>query len=87
MDSYMDVKNKIIEVFEMNGFYLPVTAEGENDINITEYDISSLVFISIIVQFEEEFGIIIPDENLTIELFQSFNGLAGFIYDLSRERQ
>lgn len=87
LDSYMDIKNKIIEVFELNGFYLPVIAQGEEDINITEYDISSLVFISIIIQFEEEFGITIPDEKLTIELFQSFNGLARFIYDLSRERQ
>ena len=83
LDSYMVIKNKVIEIFELNGFYLPIAEEIEDDINIMEYDISSLEFISIIIRFEEELGIRIPDEVLTIELFQSFNALVEFIYDLS----
>ena len=79
LDSYMVIKNKVIEIFELNGFYLPIAEEIEDDINIMEYDISSLEFI----RFEEELGIRIPDEVLTIELFQSFNALVEFLYDLS----
>ena len=67
LDSYMVIKNKVIEIFELNGFYLPIAEEIEDDINIMEYDISSLEFISIIIRFEEELGIRIPDEVLTIE--------------------
>ena len=85
MNSYIEIRNKIIEVFEVNGFYLPITAEGEEDINISEYEISSLEFISIIIQLEEVFEINIPDEKLTMELFHSFFGLTDFIYDLLRE--
>lgn len=83
LDSYMVIKNKVIEIFELNGFYLPITVKKEDDFNIMEYEISSLEFISIIIQFEEEFRIRIPDEVLTIELFQSFNALVEFLYDLS----
>ena len=49
LDSYMVIKNKVIEIFELNGFYLPIAEEIEDDINIMEYDISSLEFISIII--------------------------------------
>ena len=78
-----EVKKKIIDVFEFNGYFIPNNIENDADIDLTTYDISSIEFINIIVSLEEEFGIYIPDENLTLDLFKSFNGLVEFISNLT----
>ena len=64
-------------------YFIPNNIENDDDIDLTTYDISSIEFINIIVSLEEEFGIYIPDENLTLDLFKSFNGLVEFISNLT----
>mgnify|MGYP004658372245 CR=1 FL=1 len=98
-----NIRDRLISVFEINGFFLPVNSKnndvnspdfddtfgGEStdcdifpDINIAEFDISSLDFISIMISIEDEFGISLPDEKISLELFNSFNGLVEFITDI-----
>lgn len=103
-----NIRDRLISVFEINGFFLPVnlknndvissdfdvTFGGEStdcdifpDINIAEFDISSLDFISIMIGIEDEFGFSIPDEKISLELFNSFNGLVEFVTDIVQNQK
>ena len=78
------IRDRIISVFELNGFFLPF--DSCSDIDITEYDISSLNFVSIIIGIEDEFDLEIPDERLTLDIFKSFNGLVELITVLENNK-
>lgn len=75
------IKNILIEVFENNGIYIDPTEE--DDINISNYILDSIQFISTIVAIEEKFDIEIPDDLLIIETFNSFNHLIDIISEIS----
>lgn len=79
MDS---LRERIISIFELYGCYIEV---GEEDINILEYGIDSITFMSIIMEIEEEFQIMIFDEKISFDLFASLNGLESFIKILIEE--
>lgn len=74
------VKSTIIKLLENNGI---IIESGEEDLDLRNYSIDSILFISFIVDVENEFAIAIPDEYLTIELLQSIDGLTNLIIELT----
>ena len=71
------VKTTIIKLLENNGI---IIESGEEDLDLRNY---SILFISFIIDVENEFAIAIPDEYLTIELLQSIDGLTNLIIELT----
>ena len=59
--------------------------DDNNDIDLSEYIIDSLQFISFIVEIENKFGIEIPDELLNIENLKSLNGFSQLIENILGE--
>ena len=74
------VKTTIIKLLENNGI---IIESGEEDLDLRNYSIDSILFISFIIDVENEFAIAIPDEYLTIELLQSIDGLTNLIIELT----
>ena len=74
------VKTTIIKLLENNGI---IIESGEEDLDLRNYSIDSIMFISFIIDVENEFAIAIPDEYLTIELLQSIDGLTNLIIELT----
>lgn len=56
-----EIKNKLIIILNNIGV---IVDEEEVDINLIEYGIDSISFISFIIEVEKEFGISLPDEVL-----------------------
>ena len=81
-----NIRDRLISVFETYGYFLPVSS-NDSDINITDFDIPSLDLIAIIIGIEDEFGFNIPDEKISVELFNSLNGLVEFITDILQNRE
>lgn len=75
-----DITNKIILCFEKVGIYLP-TDENE-DLDLYQYGMDSMQFISFIVTIEDSFNITFPDELLTEDTFKSLYGLKNLIQEL-----
>jgi acyl carrier protein len=48
-------------------------------IKLREQGFTSLMFVELILLLEEEFGISIPDEDLTPEHFSTVENIAGYI--------
>lgn len=67
----MNTKDIIIEKVELNG--AEINERGEIE------DIDSIVFISLILDLEEEFNIEIPDEYLLMSTFSSVDNIALII--------
>ena len=63
----MNTKNIIIEKIELNG--AEINEKGEIE------DIDSIVFISLVLDLEEEFNIEIPDEYLLMSTFSSIDNI------------
>lgn len=73
------IRKAILKLLENNGV---VIESDEGDLDLRNYSIDSILFISFIVDLENEFSIAIPDEYLTIELLQSIDGLTNLIIEL-----
>ena len=58
---------------------LGIIVDDDVDIDLSEYEIDSTLFVSYIVEVEREFNILIPDELLTIDSLSSLNGFCIFI--------
>ena len=67
----MNTKNIIIEKIELNG--AEINEKGEIE------DIDSIVFISLVLDLEEEFNIEIPDEYLLMSTFSSIDNITLII--------
>ena len=52
------------------------------DVNLLDYDIDSIMFISLLVNIEEKLGISIPDEYLAYEILSSYRGFVTIIKEL-----
>lgn len=63
-----------------------VLDECDGDINLTEYDIDSIAFMSFVVDLETTFNISIPDQYLTYDILQSLVGLENLIVELLPEK-
>ena len=80
--SFDDLKKGLMLLFEEVGIFID---ENEDDINLGEYNIDSISFISVIVSIEELYEIEIPDEYLNYAVFSSFNGFVGMIQGILQE--
>lgn len=72
----MSTKERLIRCLLYMGI---VVDENEGDIDLKEYIIDSLQFMSTIVEIERIFLIEFPDELLTYSVFDSLNGLVNII--------
>ena len=70
----MNTKNIIIEKIELNG--AEINEKGEIE------DIDSIVFISLVLDLEEEFNIENPDEYLLMSTFSSIDNITLIINKL-----
>lgn len=75
----MDIRNKIIECLNRVGILVDSKL---TDININDYGVDSISFISFIVEVEKEFNIQIPDGYLYVDILQSLNGFANLVEQL-----
>lgn len=71
-----EVRNKLITILNNIGI---IVDEEEEDINLIDYGINSISFISFIIAVEKEFKISLPDEILIIESVSSLNGFSNYI--------
>ena len=64
------IKNDVIEV--LNELGIETEDIGENDVDLTEFIVESIMFISFIVELEDKLGIEIPEELLDINSIKSY---------------
>lgn len=62
-----------------------IIIEEEEDFDIQDYIIDSLVYMSLIVSIEQRFAIEIPDEFLLLSKMNSFNAYCDSLYVLINE--
>ncbi len=73
----MKLKNKLIRIFEENGI--------DPSDNQQLMDIDSIQYISIIVEIEQCFGIVLPDYLLSENKFIDFDGFAFIVQNVYEE--
>lgn len=76
----MMYQDKVLDAIEDMGLF--IKREDEEDINLQEYIIDSLQFISFIIELEKAFNIEFPDELLLYDNIQSLNGLSTLIENI-----
>ena len=76
------VDRKIIQCMNDVGIIIDEAELINSDVNLTDYNIDSILFISLLVNIEELFCIIIPDEYMTYEILQSYRGFSTIIKGL-----
>jgi acyl carrier protein len=59
-----------------------ICEENKNDINLAEYEIDSLSFVSFLILLEERLNIVIPEEYLYLDVLQSFDGFVVLLEQL-----
>ena len=74
------IKNDVIEV--LNELGIETEDIGENDVDLTEFIVESLMFISFIVELEDKLGIEIPEELLDINSIKSLNTFSTILEEL-----
>lgn len=80
--NFEEIKCKIIGLLESNGVLLELI---DQDIDLREYAIDSIAFISFILDVENEFGIVIPDDFLSVDILKSLDGFINFVIELKNE--
>lgn len=71
--------NEIISCLVDVGIQIDTTKE---DIDLTEYNLDSFVFMGFIVSVENKFNIVVPDEYLVYDNFRSLKGFTQLVADL-----
>jgi len=79
-----DLEEKLKTIIASCGEIDVESISGEADL-ITEYGLSSINIIQIIVEIESVFGIVIDDENLFEDRFSTYQGLVDIIKDRLNE--
>lgn len=79
------VEEKIKIMLENNGIAFEDNDDGDTDIDVTAMD--SITFISFIIDVEDAFEIVLPDELLSIEVLQSLSSFANIVYELVNEKR
>ena len=77
----MKYKNEILEVLEMMGIYID---DADSELNLQEYIIDSLQFITFIVNLEEKLEFTFPDEYLIYESIGNINILNDIIEQVKK---
>ena len=76
-----DIKQGIIKCFQNVGIMIPLENYNE-DLEIQEYIEDSIMFITMIIELENFFGIEVPDEYLITEILSNFEALIELIEKL-----
>ena len=74
------IKNDVIEV--LNELGIETEDIGENDVDLTEFIVESIMFISFIVELEDKLGIEIPEELLDINSIKSLHTFSTILEEL-----
>lgn len=77
-------RSDIITVFQNMGIIVSMDSEFE-DVDLTEYILDSMQFISFITELEQELNIELPNEYLLYENIRSLNGFISLIENISGE--
>jgi acyl carrier protein len=77
----MILREKIFDVLETNGIYIEDSKDSE-DLDLREYILDSIQFISLIVELEKELNIEFPDEVLIFDNIASLNGFTTIIQSI-----
>ena len=80
----MNTKQEIKNIMEEIG--LDVSDIGNDDIDLSEYIVDSLMFINFVVELENKFNVDLPDEYLDVDVLKSFNALSTLIEELLKEK-
>lgn len=75
----MDIETKIIEILENVGVFIEA---GKSDVDIREYGIGSLEYITFICDIETEFNIEFPAEYLSIQQSVSLENIIHIVENL-----
>lgn len=75
--------DNIIEKIINNLKTLDIDVEDIETDFITENNIDSITFIEIIINIEEEFSILIPEENLLMEEMNTVSKIANIVNELA----
>lgn len=78
-----EVRQTLLSILEELGIII----EEEEDFDIQEYIIDSLVYMSLIVSMEQRFGIEMPDDFLLLSRMNSFNAYCDSLYVLINEEK
>ena len=80
----MNYYQEIIKCLESIGV---IILEDCDDVDLTEYQIDSLMFVSLIVELESHFHIEISDNYLTYQTIASLKGLSNLIETLCNDSE
>lgn len=80
----MNIKQKVKNIMEEIG--LDVSDIGNDDVDLSEYIVDSLMFINFVVEIENTFNVDLPDEYLDVDVLKSFNALCTLIEELIKEK-
>ena len=75
----MNTKDKLIECFSNIGLLIE---PQDDDVDLKEYILDSLQFVTAIVEIERVFSIEFPDGMLMYSVFDSLNGLVAIVDSL-----
>ncbi len=80
------IQKKLIELLYKNFRITNISKDVIPNLDlIDDLSIDSLTFISLLIEIESEFNIIIPDEFIKLDLFRNFNDIVDIIFDLMKE--
>lgn len=80
----MNTKQAIKNIMEEMG--VDVSDIGNDDVDLSEYIVDSLLFINFIVEIENTFNVDLPDEYLDVDVLKSFNALCILVEGLIKEK-
>ena len=78
-----NIKAQLIDLLEEVGVYIVTT---DDDVNVLDYNIDSISFITFVISVENHYGIEIPDEFLMIDVLLSLDGFVNLVQDQIEER-
>lgn len=81
----MNTKEEIISILDNLGIYIDIL--NDEDIDLREYILDSIQFISFIVELEKKFCIFFPDEMLSVDVLSSLNSFSILVDTLISEKE
>lgn len=79
-----EIKKLIYDVLIDMGIYIE---KNEQDVDLTEYILNSLDYISFFIEIEDALGIELPDELLLIDNIKSMDAFSQKVYMASLEKK
>lgn len=72
-----EIREKVLDVFAKTGYLI-----DDYNLELSDYIPDSLAFMTIIVELEDVFGIVFPDESININTLSSIEVLTNLIEEL-----